>query len=472
MFTMLLLLSLQAAAPATAPKLIRGEAGPSGVARAGTFVLDEQRDAFDVAKDQRVYVVFEWEGKPGPHHCELVWTAPDGSIALQSALDLDARGPRFSGYWALLLNPTIARGLWAAEVTVDGQKAGSKTFRITGPIVARELPPDELYKRAMSATVKLVGKIRFGEPRSFSGFAIGPNAVITTFGALNAADSIEVLFGDGTRAETTEVWSFSRELDWALLKVAVPESARSLKTAETTKVGDRCLFLDAIEGQRQMAPCSILGEDRSAAVLRYTIGIRPADAAVGSPLLNAFGDIVGMVGAASKSAVGTFADERMGMHGGHGPNYALVVLPTKGLKGPEGTTEEALAAFWERGVFFRPVTASGGVEYGFLVPGLPKQKSFSGPTTNSNEFSLKDGAFTAVVFWQSREKRDTTIGYACYDLANRRLIHGQPLKVSLKPGQRTESSTGVDFTSFAPGQYRLDILLGDEVAWRTFFTVR
>lgn len=472
MMTMLLLLSLQAAGPAAAPRLIRGETGPSGVARAGTFVLDEQRDAFDVAKDQRVYVVFEWEGKPGPHHCELSWTAPDGTVALQSALDLDARGSRFSGYWALLLNPTIARGLWAAEVTVDGQKAGSKTFRISGPVVARELPPDELYKRAMSATVRLVGRIRFGEPRSFSGFAIGPNAVITTFGALNAADSVEALFADGTRAETTEVWSFSRELDWALLKVAVPESARSAKTAETTKVGDRCLFLDAIEGQRQMAPCSILGEDRTAAVVRYTIGIRPADAAVGSPLVNGFGDIVGMVGTASRNGVGTFADERLSMRGGHGPSYALVVLPTKGFKGPDGTAAEAFASFWDRGIFFRPVTAGGAVEYGFLAPGLPKQKSYSGPTSNSSEFSLKDGGFTAVVFWQSREKRDTTIGFACYDLSNRRLVQGQPLKVSLKPGQRTESSTGVDLAGFAPGQYRFDILLGEEVAWRTFFTLR
>src|SRR5689334_20776758 len=127
MFGALLLLFLQAA---SAPKLLRSEVGPSGAARGGTFVLDEQRDTFDVSTDARVYVVFEWQGVPGTHKCDVSWIAPDGSVALQSVLDLNAAGPRFSGYWALVLNPAIARGLWAAEVKVDGQKAGSKTFRI------------------------------------------------------------------------------------------------------------------------------------------------------------------------------------------------------------------------------------------------------------------------------------------------------------------------------------------------------
>ena len=85
----MLLLLLQAAAPprlASAPKVVRAEMGPSGAVRGGTFVLDEQREAFDVSKDKQLYAVFEWEGTAGPHHCELSWIAPDGTTAMQASL--------------------------------------------------------------------------------------------------------------------------------------------------------------------------------------------------------------------------------------------------------------------------------------------------------------------------------------------------------------------------------------------------
>ena len=42
---------------ATPARMIRAEVGPSGVSKGGTFVLDEQREAFDVAKDKQVIVL-------------------------------------------------------------------------------------------------------------------------------------------------------------------------------------------------------------------------------------------------------------------------------------------------------------------------------------------------------------------------------------------------------------------------------
>ena len=129
-------------------QIIRSEVGPKGATKGDTFVFDEQRDSFDLAADKEVIVAFEWEAAPGNHRCELSWIAPDGTVALKAMLDLPAKGRRFSGYWSLLLNPTMARGLWAAEVKVNGIPAGSRTFRIQGPPIARPLPPDELYKLA------------------------------------------------------------------------------------------------------------------------------------------------------------------------------------------------------------------------------------------------------------------------------------------------------------------------------------
>jgi hypothetical protein len=206
-------------------------------------------------------------------------------------------------------------------------------------------------------------------------------------------------------------------------------------------------------------------------VIRFTIGARPSDAAVGSPLLDQYGDLIGMVGAAAKGGIGTFADERIRWKGGRAPLYSLVVLPAKGIQRPEMGEAEGLATFWERGSFFRAVTADEAV-HGTLYPGIRKPGGEGLPLATSFEFSAQDGGVTAVVFWQSAEKRDRMLNHAVYDYANRAIVIGKPLKVAFKPGQRFDSASPAEIKNFAPGEYRFDVLVDDKVAWRSYFTVR
>lgn len=454
-------------------QVVRSEVGPRGAAKGDTFVLDEQRDSFDLAVDKEVIVAFEWEAAPGNHRCELSWIAPDGTVALKALLDLPAKGRKFSGFWSLLLNPTMARGLWAAEVTVNGIPAGSRTFRIQGPPIARPLPPDEIYKLASEATLSIEARLPAGaERRVFSGFALSPDSVITTLAAINAAESLRITFSDGSHVETNEVWLYSREHDWALLKATVPSAQRRLKPASDAKVGDPCAFLNTIEGQRELAPCSILGQNKQSSVARFSISNRPALAAFGAPLLSSFGEIIGMVGTDLRPGGASFEDGGAFRVGARARPSTLLVLPVQGINRPEGSEPSTLAQFWERGVFFKPVTLARHVSYGFISAGASGPRGEGVRSASGFEFYATDGVLTALLQWQPRENLTTTLNHMVFDHANRPIVTGKPLKASFKQGMSLDSSSQVDVSRFPAGEYRLDILLGDEVAWRSYFQIK
>ena len=458
-------------------RVIRSESGSKGAPTGDTFVFAEQRDSFDLASDKEVIVAFEWDGPPGTHRCELSWIAPDGSVGLQTRLDLPAKGRRFSGFWSLILNPTMPRGLWAAEVKVDGIAAGSKTFRIAGPPILRPLPPDELYELASEGTLRIEARLPAGaEPRVFSGFALSDDSVITTFGAINAASSLQISFSDGTQRETDEVWLFSRDLDWALLKAPIPSNHRRLKIADSTKIGEPCAFLNIGEGQKELAPCSVVGQNNSGAVQRWSISNRPTQASFGAPVLNSVGAVIGLVGVDAQPGGGGFDEAGSATAlrvGSRSTPSGLLVLPVRGIQPPESSVDiTKLAAFWTRGLFYKLVTAGRHVSYGFLAAGAadPQGKGITGG--GGSEFYNRDAVVTALLQWQPREKIDTTLNHACFDSANRLIIQGKPIKASLRPGVRTDSSSQIDISRFKPGEYRIDVSLGDEVAWRTFFKIK
>lgn len=454
-------------------QIIRSEVGPKGATKGDTFVFDEQRDSFDLAADKEVIVAFEWEAAPGNHRCELSWIAPDGTVALKAMLDLPAKGRRFSGYWSLLLNPTMARGLWAAEVKVNGIPAGSRTFRIQGPPIARPLPPDELYKLASETTLSIESRLPPGaERRVFSGFALSSDAVITTLAAINAAASLKITFADGSHVETDEVWLYSRELDWVLLKAPVPATQAPLKVAASAKVGDPCAFLNIIEGQRELAPCSILGQNKQSSVTRFSISNRPALAAFGAPLLSAVGEVIGMVGTDQQPGGASFEDGGAYRVGSRGAPSTLLVLPVQGIRRPEGAEPSKLADFWTRGLFFKLVTAGRHVSHGFISAGASGPRGEGVRSASGFEFYPSDGILTALLRWQPREKLATTLNHGVFDMANRMIVLGKPLKADFKPGVPVDSSSQIDVSRYPPGEYRLDVLLGDEVAWRTFFKIR
>jgi len=151
----------------------------------------------------------------------------------------------------------------------------------------------------------------------------------------------------------------------------------------------------------------------------------------------------------------------------------LLVVPVKGITRPE-TLDSVLKlrTFWERGLFYKLVTASRHVGYGMLAVGAADPRGVGARSSGGGEFFAKDGTLTALVTWEPREKIESTLNSVCSELSTRRVVQGKPLKISMKPGTRIDSSSQIDVSAFSPGEYRLDILLGEEVAWRTYFKIK
>jgi len=57
--------------------------GPAGQ----RFVIEDPRTVFSAETDRQVLVYFEWEGRPGTHHCEARWKDPSRQVVLVSPID-------------------------------------------------------------------------------------------------------------------------------------------------------------------------------------------------------------------------------------------------------------------------------------------------------------------------------------------------------------------------------------------------
>lgn len=72
--------------------------------------------------------------------------------------------------------------------------------------------------------------------------------------------------------------------------------------------------------------------------------------------------------------------------------------------------------------------------------------------------------------WFPQQKYKGTAAVRVYDLDNRLLLAAKPSKVSFRPGDLVFSSWELSVPKVA-GVFRVDVLLGEQVAWRGYFRV-
>src|SRR6185295_15689609 len=154
----------------------------------------------DPCKDSKVIVYFEWEGPLGPHHFEGLWKGPEGKIVLISDFRYEAKSPRFSGYWTMLLSEGTPSGEWNLETRIDGEPAGNLAFVVTGSPVAHAPPRlqplslADLYRKAIQKS---------------TGFWVGDGQVLTSFESIDGAASLRISTS-GTQMQTDRVLAWNR----------------------------------------------------------------------------------------------------------------------------------------------------------------------------------------------------------------------------------------------------------------------
>lgn len=471
-------------------RLIRSISGSKGSPQGGRFAMEDPRSVFYVPEDRQVIVYMEWDGPPGKHHIEGFWKNPEGKVSALSDFQYEAKQNRFGAYWTLALSESAQVGTWSLEARVAGEPAGSHSFQILAgarPADAvptrRMLKPAELYERALNTQVTINKYDARGEGfGQASGFLVSPGWIVTAFEAIDGASKLRITFPDGHAMETDQVIAWNRREDWAVLR---PGGSRmpllEQAAADSWSVGDAASFLEAApEGNRVIANASIDGKSRfPMAGPRLNISSAPTAHAIGSALLNEYGEVIGIVGGSvipGASALSLLqinapvarAGSSVFLRGG-------LAVPINAVRLPAATASPTpLQTLASRGEFLPLVTASRNVSYGQLAKAVESKGGLRWPVEGGDVFSRQSPKMVVYVLWEGREKAKGIVTMRIYDLDNRMLNNpnaGKPVKLNLKSGDRYVTSWDVKVSALPPGVYRVDVWLNDAAAWRTFFRV-
>lgn len=485
-------------------RLIRSVSGSKGHEQGGRYVMDDARTVFKVPDDRQVLVYCEWEGVAGMHEFEGQWKNPADKLVAVSDFKLEVRERHCSGYFTLLLSETTEIGIWTLEARVDGETTGQHKFQIvsslepstqtavgvaqsaansTKPASAPEQPrqpltESQVYELANAATV-LIEKLDANGVRidSGSGFLVDQDVLLTAFQVIDGASRLRVSLHDGRKIEIQDALSWDRWKDWAFLKVASPQKSfvKTLPGPEAP-VGSRVFALAlSPTGSRVIVRCDIVGRNTFPQNgERINLNCTHPDV-IGSPLLNEYGDLIGVVGGnlipglpSAKSVPGLYAGAAVIANSTPG----ILAVPVNSSSKPASTTATNFQQLAGDGTFTPALTKFGNIEWGTLARRV-EPKPFPRPLDETYEFRASDKALVVFLSWKPKEKIKGAALIRIYDLSGSALIETKPAKLDMKPSTSPVYSWWrTEITTLKPAVYRVDVLLDGSPVWRAFFRVK
>jgi S1-C subfamily serine protease len=476
-------------------RAVRSISGAAGHEVNGRFIMDDARSVFTAGKDARVIVYFEWEGPLGPHHFEGLWKSPEGRIVLISDFRYEAKGPRFTGYWSMLLSDGIPSGEWHLEARIDGEPAGMHSFVITADEASaaearskasniqplQPLSSAELYRRASEATVTIekISADGTGLGKG-TGFWVGDGQLLTAFDVIDAAASLRITLRDGSQITTDQIIVWNRWQDWALLKVE--GSVRTpLKRAanDAPSVGDRCVFLEFGPAGAKLADGSVTGKNsfpKAGERLLVASGVNALS--FGGPLLDEFGNYVGIVGESivpSASPIATLELLRDPGATGGSLDWGLTGLAVPHSLLPDFSTSGTptrLSQIAAHGEFVEPLSKRNSIQVASLTSVVNRDPAnVVIPGDFKRVFSRRENKAVMFVNWQFFSKEKLSCAIRIIDSDNKLLSESKPRDVSLAPGKIVSVTWDIPVGSMPVGIYRADLVIDNKPAWREFFRV-
>jgi hypothetical protein len=464
-------------------RVVKSISGSKGEDQAGRFVILDPRTIFYIPDDRKVIAYFEWDGPLGPHHFEGVWKNPDGKISIVSDFTYEAKQKRFAGYWELLLSETMQTGLWTVDARIDGESAGSHTFQIISaakPFIAEStrkiLSIADLYKKSTAATVRIENLSEKGAvQREGLGFVVEGGAVLTAFQVIDGAGRLRITPASGVAVETDQVSAVQRWEDWAVLKPALPAAQEFFTRAVTGawSVGEHCLTLNTNEaGALTIVDAQITGIQKVPnAGERISVSIQLDRKAIGAPLFNEFGEVVGLIGGvpfpgalSPLEFTFAFAQQRYSPY----PSAAIPISKVK--PGSEPSSLSQLAA---DGTLMPAVVPVINTARSAIAKKIEYKTSY--PDAQDERFVYKktENQVTALVIWHPQKKLKASVSFRLFNLNNRLIAESKPgKKISFDPSAPFVASTWpIALSSLPNDTYRVDVRIDDETAWRGFFRV-
>ncbi len=458
--------------------LVRSSSGSRVTQDGQRLLVEDPRTVFNAQQDRQVLVLFEWRGPAGRHHCEAKWKDPSGQVVFTSATDVDARGARFSAYFGLSLPDTVATGTWVVEATVNGEAAGVHALQIVAapadpgaPPPRRALAVADLYQKGLAATLTIDVVDAAGAPLGFaSGVFVAPDTVLTTFSVLNGARKVRVRTSDGRRLETDQVVAWNRREDWALLRVAGGGAPALERAPERPAVGERCYFIDAqSDGSRAIVEATVAGQSGAGDLL---VNRSTGGASSGAPVLNDYGEAIGTaVGPAETPGATTLDLLALGPDLGTSPRGGRVrgfpSLPA------DGAPPQTFADLDRAGEFVRALVPTDHSVHGILGGRVERQGRTGVPVVVDQRFrfSRREKSLVVFVTWTPARKEEASMAFDLFDPDNRRVNGTEPTKSRLRTDESFVQYWTVPLSTLTPGIYRIDLRLGPDPVWRTFFRV-
>ncbi len=307
------------------------------------------------------------------------------------------------------------------------------------------------------------------------GFIVAPDRVATSFQAIDAALQLEIVFSDGRRAMTDQIWACDRLRDWALIK-AETAGLPNLRRVENTRVpiGERYIVFNVEhETARVIGGVDITGK-RTLGDFgdRIQFAPSPSREAVGGPLLNPLGEVVGVVGG-SVTPGSRFSQYAMSVSPSLWTRLAedVSATPIAALPTASEGTPTTLSDLLSHKVLTPPLTPVPSLTYGGSARSVSKAPNDLS-TSDTSEFSRRDRVAWIYTQWQKKDKNGKGVLSAkVYDYGNNLVIDVPPKKVSLSEETQTRIAFNFSIEKFPAGAYRVDVLWNDQPAWRTFFRV-
>jgi len=448
-------------------------AGPAGAEANGVYVLTEERTIFSRANDREVVVFFQWDGVGGPHKLVAQWRSPDGGLTSSSAIDYVAKDRRFGAYWRLTLSPTMPLGVWSIEATVDGQPGGRLTFEIkdeevAAAVVKRPLTQPDLFERLNGLFYVVERSTTAGRKLDAAGgFSAGASRIYTSLAAVDGTDRLFAVAGDGSRRDLTLLLSWHRRQDWAILEGgAAHDVSIPVASPDSTKIGDRIFSIEGGPVGRALNEGAITGQSEMPGTGRRLLAtFTNGFGTPGAPVLNEFGELVGMVG----GSVAPGASRLIDMLRFRSDFKGVPIVPMTQLRYREDVVPEKLAALQQRGEL---ILALSGEEH--VVSGGFAKHVVKGPAValadQRDEFSSQDKTFITWLNWNPQTRVRGESVWRMFDADNRVIVSSKPAKIDLRQGQLTLTSWQVSVPNVA-GIYRVDAMIDERPIWRGFVRI-
>jgi hypothetical protein len=458
--------------------------------------VEDVKNTFEVPQDKEAIVYFEWTGPAGTHRFEGVWKNPSGREVGRSDFTADSASGKFSGSWKLFLNQNTQPGRWSIESWVDGQilgryqievHAGTTNAAGTPRAEASRVPSlAEISRHATAATVFVqhIDK-KGGGNVSGSGFFVSPNTVLTSFSVIEGAESLRLASGSKTFT-VAGVIAWNRFQDWAVLRTA--ESSTDflpLADGKSGGVGEHCVALTITgQGTRTLADGAVnsvltkakIGERLSVSIDALSPDFDAVkDDATGSPLINLRGQVFAIAVGPGTILTGSGWVRIVRSHNlfeADSPFEGLKVLavPLKYFATTlNGTTLTSLAQLSSNKEFAPDVVNANYIQSGTIAL---KADAIGNPVGEAFVFRELARELQLFITWNVAEKFDGRGAIKVYDDSNRVVVDGRPQPTKTPPAGKWVVSPGnIPIDRLPPGTYRVDYLLNDFPAWRSFFRI-